>query len=91
MPLDIIVFFLDIDECVEAVLAGGQACMDESMLCINTIGSFVCSCPGNTEFIDGECREPIGMCGAVEKKYADKKMVKVMWIQLKGFQVYYYS
>lgn len=52
------IYFIDIDECVEAVSAGRQACMDESMLCANTVGSFMCTCPGNTQFLGGECREP---------------------------------
>ena len=53
-------FLADVDECLEAALMGQLACMDESMLCDNTIGSFECSCPGNTMFLDGECREPPG-------------------------------
>ena len=41
-----------------AALAGGTACDDESFLCTNTPGGFSCDCPGGTELIDEECREP---------------------------------
>ena len=50
-------FLLDIDECSDTALAGGMACEHESQLCINTPGNFSCECPGNTEFLDGQCRE----------------------------------
>ncbi len=55
---------LDVNECVNAVLNGVLACMDESMLCMNTMGSFICSCPGNTVFNveEQQCREPVGEC-----------------------------
>ena len=47
----------DVDECFEAVMAGGIACDDESMICTNTPGSFSCTCPQGTEELEGECRE----------------------------------
>ena len=50
----------DVDECLQAALSSTQICDDASMLCENTPGSFNCVCPGNTMFVDGECREPIG-------------------------------
>ncbi len=52
-------FHADIDECVAAVFANMLACPDESMLCVDNTGSFTCVCPGGTELIEGQCREPI--------------------------------
>ena len=51
-------FLADINECLEAVLAGDQPCDDESMVCRDTPGNFTCLCPSGTEFTNGECREP---------------------------------
>ena len=48
----------DIDECIVAALNGMVICDDESMLCIDTDGSFTCVCPQGTEFIDRQCRQP---------------------------------
>ena len=51
-------FLADINECLEAVLAGVQPCDDESMVCRDTPGSFTCLCPSGTQLTNGECREP---------------------------------
>ena len=48
----------DINECQQAALNSIVICDDESMLCMDTDGSFMCVCPQGTEFIDGQCREP---------------------------------
>ena len=52
-----LIFNSDINECVVKILAGRQPCSDESLLCRNTLGSFLCKCPEGTELTDGRCLE----------------------------------
>lgn len=47
-------FSSDVDECVEAALAHRMIC-PPSAYCMNNLGSYVCTCPGDTQLIDEEC------------------------------------
>lgn len=53
-------FSLDIDECVEAASAQRTIC-SHSAYCMNNPGGYECTCPGDTQLIDGEC---------IQRKYA---------------------
>ena len=48
--------YADIDECL---LMGASACGIAGQICVNTEGSFTCTCPPGSAFVDGACQ---GMC-----------------------------
>ncbi len=59
------IVFADINECLEAALAGSTIC-NATMSCVNTEGSSMCICVEGTELVNGVCRE-IGMLAKKEK------------------------
>ena len=49
---------LDINECVEAAMSSRQLC-NQTQVCVNRPGSFVCQCPPGTELnTQGTCQVP---------------------------------
>ena len=64
---------LDVNECIQAALAGEDIC-SSPMFCVNTNGGYLCECPGGTENVAGKC-----VTGSVSLIY--KRCIAAYYIQ----------
>ena len=58
MTINFVIVLLDINECFEAAMKGQQLC-NQTQVCVNQLGSFMCQCPPGTELnAQGTCQVP---------------------------------